>query len=63
MSMAGLACLCPLGAGATHTHGDTPMNPMPFPSPLVYAIVLGLLGFAAGCFIAGSWLMLKLVWP
>jgi hypothetical protein len=39
------------------------MNPMPFPNPLVYAIVLGLLGFAAGCFIAGSWLMLKLIWP
>jgi hypothetical protein len=39
------------------------MNPMPFPNPLVWAIVLALLGFSLGCFIAGSWFMLKLVWP
>ena len=39
------------------------MNPMPFPSWPVFAIVVALLLFSAGCLIAGSWLMLSLIWP
>ena len=39
------------------------MTPPPFPSWPVFAIVVGLLVFSATCFLAGSWMMLRLVWP